>query len=84
MSGKVAAIYLSDGKKVKKDDVVLRIEDHGRTEQVEKARALLKQRERVQVQVEEAFTALQSAKADLKGLELDLEILQLSLLLMAT
>lgn len=87
VSGKVTAIYLSDGERVKKDDVVLQIEDHGRTEQVEKAKALLKQREieydssvklskkgyRAQVQVEAAFTALQSAKADLKRLVLDLE-----------
>ncbi|MDM8335601.1 efflux RND transporter periplasmic adaptor subunit [Wolbachia pipientis] len=87
VSGKVAAIYLSDGKKVKKNDIVLKIEDFGRTEQVEKVRALLKQREieynssaklskkgyRAQMQVEAAFAALQSAKADLKKLELDLE-----------
>jgi multidrug efflux system membrane fusion protein len=87
VSGKVTAIYLSDGERVKKDDVVLQIEDHGRTEQVEQAKALLKQREieydssvklskkgyRAQVQVEAAFTALQSAKADLKRLVLDLE-----------
>ncbi|WP_225416112.1 hypothetical protein [Wolbachia endosymbiont of Brugia malayi] len=77
MSGKVAAIYLSDGGKVKKDNVVLKIEDHGRAEQVEKARALLKQREveydslvklskrgyKAQVQVEAAFTALQKCKS---------------------
>lgn len=87
VSGKVTTIYLSDGKEVKKDDVVLKIEDLGRTEQVEKAKALLKQREieydssvklskkgyRAQMQVKAAFTALQSAKADLKRLELDLE-----------
>ncbi|WP_224721444.1 efflux RND transporter periplasmic adaptor subunit [Candidatus Wolbachia massiliensis] len=87
VSGRVTAIYLSDGEKVKKDDMVLKIEDFGRTEQVEKAKALLKQREveydssitlnkrgyRAQIQVEAAFTALQSAKADLKRLELDLE-----------
>ncbi|MDR2548378.1 MAG: efflux RND transporter periplasmic adaptor subunit [Rickettsiales bacterium] len=87
VSGKVTAIYLPDGEKVKKSDIVLKIEDFGRTEQVEKAKALLKQREieydssvklskkgyRAQMQVEAAFTALQNAKADLKRLELDLE-----------
>ncbi|NSX83649.1 efflux RND transporter periplasmic adaptor subunit, partial [Wolbachia endosymbiont of Atemnus politus] len=87
ISGKVIAIYLPDGEKVKKNDIVLKIEDFGRTEQVERAKVLLKQREieydssvklskkgyRAQMQVEAAFTALQSAKADLKRLVLDLE-----------
>ncbi|WCR58075.1 efflux RND transporter periplasmic adaptor subunit [Wolbachia endosymbiont of Ctenocephalides felis wCfeJ] len=87
VSGKVTAIYLLDGEKVKKNDIVLKIEDCGRTEQAEGAKALLRQREieydssvklskkghRAQMQVEEAFTALQSAKANLKRLELDLE-----------
>ncbi|MGL9718239.1 MAG: efflux RND transporter periplasmic adaptor subunit [Wolbachia sp.] len=87
VSGKVTSICLPDGEKVKKNDVVLKIEDFGRTEQVEGAKALLKQREieydssvklskkgyRAQMQVEAAFTALQSAKADLKRLELDLK-----------
>ncbi|WP_395462637.1 efflux RND transporter periplasmic adaptor subunit [Wolbachia endosymbiont of Cantharis cryptica] len=87
VSGKVTAIYLPDGEKVKKDDVALKIEDYDRIEQVEKAKALLNQREseydsssklnkkgyKAQIQVEAAFTALQSAKADLKRLELDLE-----------
>ncbi|MDR2832039.1 MAG: efflux RND transporter periplasmic adaptor subunit [Rickettsiales bacterium] len=87
VSGKVTAIYLPDGKEVKKDDVALKIEDYDRIEQVEKAKALLKQREseydsssklnkkgyEAPIQVEASFTALQSAKADLKRLELDLE-----------
>ncbi|QEK89759.1 efflux transporter periplasmic adaptor subunit [Wolbachia endosymbiont of Chrysomya megacephala] len=86
-SGQVIAIYLSDGEKVKRGDVILKIEDYDRVEQVEKAKALLKQREieydssrklntkgyGAQIKVEAAFTALQSAKADLKRLELDLE-----------
>lgn len=87
ISGKIIAIYLPDGEKVKRDDVVLKIEDYDRIEQSQKAKALLKQREieydsshklnktgyGAQIQVEAAFTALQSAKADLKRLELDLE-----------
>lgn len=87
VSGQVSAIYLSDGEKVEKNNVVLKIEDYDRIEQVEKAKALLNQREieyhssqklnkkgyRAQIQVEAAFTGLQSAKADLKRLELDLE-----------
>ncbi|WP_438456394.1 efflux RND transporter periplasmic adaptor subunit [Wolbachia endosymbiont of Kerria lacca] len=86
-SGQVIAIYLSDGEKVKRGDVILKIEDYDRVEQVEKAKALLNQREieydssrklntkgyGAQIRVESAFTALQSAKADLKRLELDLE-----------
>lgn len=66
---------------------MLKIEDYDRIEQAQKAKALLKQREieydsshklnkkgyGAQIQVEAAFTALQSAKADLKRLELDLE-----------
>ncbi len=81
ISGKIIAIYLPDGEKVKRDDVVLKIEDYGRIEQAQKAKALLKQREieydsshklnkkgyGAQIQVEAAFTALQSAKADLKN-----------------
>ncbi len=81
------AIYLSDGEKVKRGDVILKIEDYDRVAQVEKAKALLNQREieyhsskklntkgyGAQIKVEAAFTALQSAKADLKRLELDLE-----------
>lgn len=87
ISGTIAAIYFSDGEKVKKDDIVLKIEDYDRVEQVEKAKALLNQREVVydsskklnkkgysaQIQVDAAFTALKSAEADLKKLELDLE-----------
>lgn len=45
ISGKIIAIYLPDGEKVKRDDVVLKIEDYGRIEQAQKAKALLKQRE---------------------------------------
>lgn len=86
-SGKITDVYLSDGEKIKKDDVVLKIENYDRIEQIEKAKALLSQREteydsskklnrkgyKAQIYVDAAFTALKSAKADLKRLELDLE-----------
>ncbi|KLT23253.1 RND family efflux transporter MFP subunit [Wolbachia endosymbiont of Armadillidium vulgare str. wVulC] len=86
-SGQVIAVYFSDGEKVKRGNVILKIEDYDRVEQVEKAKALLKQCEieyhssqtlnkkgyGAQIRVEAAFTRLQSAKADLKRLELDLE-----------
>ena len=86
-NGKVISVYLQDGDKVEKGDVVLKIEDDDRIEQVKRAEALLSQREteynassqlnrkgyRAQVQLEAAFAALQGAKADLKRLELDLE-----------
>ncbi|WP_168464835.1 efflux RND transporter periplasmic adaptor subunit [Wolbachia endosymbiont of Ctenocephalides felis wCfeT] len=87
VSGKVMAIYVSDGEKVQEDTTVLKIEDYDRIEQIERAQAMLKQREieydsstklnqkgyKAQIQVEAAFAALQGAKADLKRLELDLE-----------
>ncbi|WCR53335.1 MAG: p-hydroxybenzoic acid efflux pump subunit AaeA [Wolbachia endosymbiont of Ctenocephalides orientis wCori] len=87
INGKVTAVCLCDGNKVKKDDVVLKIEDDDKVEQIKRAKVVLNQREteynassqlnkkgyRAQVQLEAAFTALQSAKTDLKRLELDLE-----------
>ncbi|OCA06265.1 efflux RND transporter periplasmic adaptor subunit [Wolbachia endosymbiont of Trichogramma pretiosum] len=44
-SGQVIAIYLSDGEKLKRGDVILKIEDYDIVAQVEKAKALLNQRE---------------------------------------
>jgi multidrug efflux system membrane fusion protein len=87
ISGQITDLYLSDGDKIEEGDLVLKIEDDGRIEQIEKAKSFLKQREteydssqklhqkgyRAKIQVEAAFAALQSARADLKRLELDLQ-----------
>ncbi len=87
VNGEVVDICVSDGDKVNKGDVILKLKEYDYPEQHEKAKALVKQREveynaseslneegyMSQTQAAAAFAAMQSAKADLKRSQINLE-----------
>lgn len=87
INGEIIDVYVSSGNKVNKGDAILKLKEYDYVEQCERAKALVKQYEaeyqaseslnekgfRSQAQAEAAFAAVQSAKADLKRAQINLE-----------
>ncbi|XGA08959.1 MAG: efflux RND transporter periplasmic adaptor subunit [Wolbachia endosymbiont of Xenopsylla cheopis] len=87
INGEIIDIYVSSGSKINKGDAILKLKEYDHIEQYERAKALVKQYEaeyqaseslnekgyRSQTQAEAAFAAVQSAKADLKRAQINLE-----------